>query len=77
MMLTAAVVPVVTLPIDSEFAGPAGPGWRTKESVWEGAVPLMLTAAVVPVLTLLMDSEFAAPVEPVAPRGNEKLNLAA
>jgi hypothetical protein len=34
-MLTAAVVPVVTEPIDREFAGPAdpvGPGWRTNES---------------------------------------------
>ena len=73
-MLTAAVVPVLTLPIDSEFAGPAG---STNESDCDGAEPLMLTAAVVPVLTLPIESEFAGPVRPVNPRGREKLNLAA
>jgi hypothetical protein len=63
-MVTAAVVPVLTLPIDREFAGPAGPGWRTNESFCDGAVPLMLTVAVAPVLTLPIDNEFAGPVGP-------------
>ena len=70
-MLTAAVVPVLTLPIDREFAGPAGPWGRTNESDWDGAEPLMVTAAVVPVLTLPIDNEFAGPVGPKG-RTNER-----
>ena len=60
-MLTAAVVPVVTLPIDKELGVPDGPCGSTNESVWDGAEPLMLTAAVVPVVTLPMDNEFEGP----------------
>ena len=63
-MVTAAVVPVLTVPIESEFAGPVGPGWSTKERLCDGDVPLMLTAAVAPALTLPIDSEFAGPVGP-------------
>ena len=63
-MLTAAVAPVLTLSIESEVAGPVGPGWRTKDKLCEGATPLILTAAVAPVLTLPIDSEFAGPVGP-------------
>jgi hypothetical protein len=63
-MLTAAVVPVLTLPIETEFAGPAGPAGpcgSTKDKLCDGATPLMLTAAVAPVLTLSIESEFAGP----------------
>jgi len=68
-MLTDAVDPVVTLPMDSEFAGPVGPCGKTNESDCEGAVPLIETAAVVPVVTLPMDSELAGPVAPADPAG--------
>jgi hypothetical protein len=57
-MLTAAVVPVVTLPTERLFAGP---GWRTNDSDCDGELPLMLTAAVVPVVTLPTERLFAGP----------------
>jgi hypothetical protein len=66
-MLTAAVAPVVTEPIDRVFAGPAGPCGSTKDRDWDGADPVMLTAAVVPVVTEPIDSEFAGPVDPAGP----------
>ena len=66
-MLTAAVVPVVTLPMESEFAGPVGPSGKTSESDCDGAVPVIVTAAVVPVLTLPIDREFAGPAGPGSP----------
>jgi hypothetical protein len=68
-MLAAAVAPVLTLPIDREFAGPAGPWGSTNESDCEGAMPVTLTAAVVPVVTLPIDSEFAGPTGPTGPTG--------
>ncbi len=89
LMVTAAVAPVDTVPIDKLFAGPVapvapvlpvapvGPIGRTNASVCDGAVPLMVTAAVAPVVTLAIDKEFAGPVKPVKPRGNPKSNLEA
>ena len=82
-VIVAAAVPLVTVPIESVFAGPAGP-WlpvaptlpvapvlpagSTRLSVCDGEVPVIVAEAV-PLVTVPIASVFAGPAEPVDPVG--------
>ena len=75
-MADEPAAPVVTVPTDSEFAGPVAPvapvnpvspRGIASESVWFGAVPVIVAVAVepaAPVVTVPMARLFAGPVFP-------------